>query len=312
MSKVLVTGAAGFIGFETTKKLLSDGHHVIGLDNFDETLNSNFLRRQKIGHFIHPFFTFLEGDLLNYDLEGLINGVDAVVHFAATPGLLPSWTNFDSYLNNNIMASFKIAEAIQRSQFSRKVIVASTSSVYGELAIGDENATIGPSSPYGITKIASEQIFKTFLDSSDNELYILRLFSVYGPNQREDMAWQKVIRAIMDDSAFPLTARPNHFRTCTYVEDVSELCASIVLNGGIPGTYNICGDEEVNILEGIKTIETLIGKSLKIIESKKRRGDQIRTLGNSSLARMNLNFIPSTNFEVGIQEQINEYLRQKK
>jgi nucleoside-diphosphate-sugar epimerase len=312
MSKVLVTGAAGFIGFQTVQKLLAEGHNVTGIDNFEETLNSNVHRRKKVRNFNHPCFNFLEADILNYDLNSLLDGVNAVFHFAATPGLVPSWTNFEAYLNNNVLASFKLAEAIHRSHTTCKVILASTSSVYGELAVGDESTAISPSSPYGITKISSEQIFTTLLGQSECDLFVLRLFSVYGPNQREDMAWQKVIRSVDAELPFPLTAQPNHFRTCTYVGDVAELCNSIIVRGGNSGIYNISGNQEVNILEGLKLIEELMGKPLKIIDSPKRKGDQIRTSGDSSLAKQYLGFKPRTDFRVGIQNQIDSFFDQKK
>jgi len=304
LSKIVVTGVAGFIGYETAKQLLADGHKVTGIDNFDETLNTSQIRRNKIKNFRDPLFNFIECNLLNFDYSKILSDTDAIYHFAATPGLTTSWTNFDRYNDNNILVSFRLAEAIQRFAPNCKIILASTSSVYGNLAVGDENIPIKPISPYGITKYASEQIFETLLRETGHELYILRLFSVFGPNQREDMAWQKIIRATLTGNEFPLTAQPNHVRSCTYVKDIAEFCSSLLNIQGRPGTYNICGDEEVNIIEGIKLIEKIMGRGLNVIESPARRGDQIQTLGDSRLAKEHLGFQPSTNFELGIRAQI--------
>jgi UDP-glucuronate 4-epimerase len=308
MSRILVTGASGFIGFEVVEKLLSCGHKVIGLDNFDETLNVSHQRRAKISRLADSNFTFLNEDLNSANLNEIVNEVNTVFHFAATPGLLPSWTNFRSYCDNNVMASFKLAEAIKSSGAQKNVVMASTSSVYGTNAIGDENAEIDPTSPYGITKFTSEQILKTVLAGTNNHLMILRLFSVYGPNQREDMAWQKIIRSIHTGALFPLTADKEHVRTCTYVGDIADLCNSLTSNKVKEGTFNICGNEEVNILKGINLIEKIMGKNLNFMVSETRRGDQIRTKGNSDLAKKLLGFNPKTTFEVGIKNQINSFV----
>ena len=306
MSKVLVTGAAGFIGFEVTKALLEDGFEVVGIDNFDETLNLSGQRRKSISSFKHTSFEFIELNLLECNLDQLLQGVEAVFHFAATPGLLPSWTHFSKYVDNNVLASFKVAEAIQKSPTIKKLVVASTSSVYGEFAIGDENTPLNPSSPYGISKVATEQIFHALLKGSGVDVYVLRLFSVYGPNQREDMAWGKVINSILLEMKFPLTAQPDHVRTCTSGGDISELCVKLLEISGNSGTFNICGGEEVNIFEGIKLIERLMGKKLYTEYSPARRGDQVKTVGDYGLARKKLSFLPKTDFLTGIQSQIEQ------
>jgi len=306
MKRVLVTGAAGFIGFEVCKELLKVGFEVIGVDNFDETLNLSEQRRKRISNFRHKSFSFLEVNLLDYNLQDLFQGMEAIFHFAATPGLLPSWTNFPKYVENNVLASYKVAEAVQISPTIKKLVVASTSSVYGEFAVGDEKVPIKPSSPYGISKVSAEQIFQTLLNESGVDLYILRLFSVFGPNQRQDMAWAKVINAILIDKRFSLTAQPNHIRTFTYVGDIAELCTKLLRISGNSGVYNICGGEAINILEGIKIIENLMNKKLEIEYSPARRGDQVKTFGDSTLARSKLGFLPSTDFTTGIQNQIRQ------
>lgn len=305
MSRILVTGAAGFIGFETVKKLLAAGHEVVGVDNFDETLNPSSLRRARISEIETDSFEFLELDLVSCQLSEIVDSSDSIFHFAATPGLMPSWTNFKAYSDNNVVGSFKLAEAIEASSTSKNVFVASTSSVYGEIAIGAEDAGINPASPYGITKFASEQIFRAMVDASHHNLIILRLFSVYGPNQREDMAWQRIIRSINSGDPFPLTANSNHVRTCTYVGDIADFCTSLASSTAMPGTYNICGDEEVNTLEGIKLIERMMGKRLNVFQCEARKGDQIRTQGYSKLAKELLGFNPTTSFQEGIRNQIN-------
>lgn len=305
MSRILVTGAAGFIGLETIRKLIASGNNVVGIDNFDETLNPSDLRRGRINSIDSSRFQFLEMNLDSPNLFELIQDFDSILHFAATPGLLPSWTHFQAYADNNVTASFRLAEAIRATKQPLNVIVASTSSVYGENAIGSEDSPIRPASPYGITKFASEQIFNTMLNETRHSLKILRMFSVYGPNQREDMAWQKLIRSIHLGTPFPLTASKNHKRSCTYVGDIADLCLSIVSSSLRAGTYNICGDEEINIFEGIKLIEEIMGKKLIAATTVARRGDQIRTLGDSRLAKEHLGFNPKTNFLTGIQNQIN-------
>lgn len=311
MSKVLVTGAAGFIGSSVVENLLEKGHTVLGIDSFDETLNQSRLRRNFIAQVQNPRFSFLEDCLTTLPLGELVSDVDFVIHLAATPGLLPSWSKFDKYLDNNVLATFRLAQALSSHNRGCKVIHASTSSVYGINAVGDEDIPKAPVSPYGISKYAAEQIWHSFFPENDNVVAILRYFSVYGPRQREDMAWQKFIKSVLLEEEIQLTKSSEHTRSFTYIEDVVNVTTSLVGDLHVAGVYNIAGEEEVNILEGIQLLGKIMGKRVKVRHVEKRPGDQLKTKGDSTRAKTILGFAPNTNFEEGINKQILNILSSK-
>lgn len=308
MSKVLVTGAAGFIGSSVVENLVEKGHTVIGIDSFDETLNQAKFRRNFITQLQNPKFSFLEDDLATLPLGELVSDLDFVIHLAATPGLLPSWSKFGRYLDNNVLATFRLAQALSTHNRGCKVIHASTSSVYGVNAVGDEDIPKAPVSPYGISKYAAEHIWHSFFPEEDKVVAILRFFSVYGPRQREDMAWQKFIKSILLEDEIELTKSSEHTRSFTYIEDVANLTSSLVGGSHVAGIYNIAGEEEIGILDGIELLGNILGKKVKIRHVDKRPGDQLKTKGDITKAKAVLGFTPSTSFEVGIAKQIQNIL----
>lgn len=308
MSKVLVTGAAGFIGSSVVEKLLEKAHTVVGVDSFDETLNQSASRRNFIAKIQNPKFTFLEDNLVTLPLEDLVSDIDFVIHLAATPGLLPSWSQFDKYLENNVLGTFRLAQALSSQNEKCKVIHASTSSVYGLNAVGNEEIPKSPVSPYGISKFAAEQIWHSFFPEDTNAVAILRYFSVYGPRQREDMAWQKFIRRVLADEEIEMTKSSDHTRSFTFIEDVAYLTTSLVSGSHTAGIFNIAGEEEISVLAGVKLLGEILEKKVRIKYVAKRPGDQIKTKGDITKAKTELGYAPNTSFEVGITKQIQSIL----
>jgi len=187
--RVLVTGAAGFIGSHLCEALLGDGYDVAGVDAFIpyypravKEKNLEWLREQSR-------FEFYEVDLRDGELEPLMEGVEAVFHIAAMGGLLLSWTNFDLYMTCNIQATQRLLEAARRSGGVKQFIHASTSSIYGADVTGPETSLPQPVSPYGITKLAAEHLVSTYGEQLGLPATLLRYFSVYGPRQRPDMGY---------------------------------------------------------------------------------------------------------------------------
>lgn len=304
LSKVLVTGAAGFIGSAVVRALNAQGTPVVALDAL---LDGLYPAKEKIARF--DFLTTLDGvdtfqlDLRSDDLSVLPRDIEYVINEAAMPGLGLSWTAFDLYSSCNLSALSRLIEASSAWDLT-KFIQISTSSVYGKSAVGDENQEIRPVSPYGVTKLAAEQLVLAHLRDSGFPGMILRYFSVYGPGQRPDMAYRKFIAKALAGEEITLLGSGEQSRSNTYIDD----CVAGTIQGlsaGDPGeVFNIAGGEERTINEALAIIEAEVGKPLNISRHPAARGDQERTRGDSSRAQEKLGFISNTRLEDGLGEQI--------
>ena len=304
LSKVLVTGAAGFIGSAVVRALNAQGTPVVALDAL---LDGLYPAKEKIARF--DFLTTLDGvdtfqlDLRSDDLSVLPRDIEYVINEAAMPGLGLSWTAFDLYSSCNLSALSRLIEASSAWDLT-KFIQISTSSVYGKSAVGDENQEIRPVSPYGVTKLAAEQLVLAHLRDSGFPGMILRYFSVYGPGQRPDMAYRKFIAKALAGEEITLLGSGEQSRSNTYIDDC--VAGTIqALSAGDPGeVFNIAGGEERTINEALAIIEAGVGKPLNISRHPAARGDQERTRGDSSRAQEKLGFISNTRLEDGLGEQI--------
>ncbi len=261
MSRILVTGAAGFIGSHLCEALLADGHLVLGLDAFIPYYPRALKERNLAPLYAQPGFTFAEVDLRSGHLEPLLAGVDAVVHLAAMAGLVRSWQEFEGYMTCNVLATQRLLDAAARAG-SPHVVHASTSSVYGRFATGDESAALEPISPYGITKLAAEKLVLAYGQQFGVRATVLRLFSVYGPRQRPDMGYNIFIRRMLAGETITVDGDGTDSRSNTYVLDCVEgirraLAQPEVSMGQI---FNIGGGQEVNVIEVLGMLEELTGK----------------------------------------------------
>ncbi len=300
---ILVTGAAGFIGSHVAETVARQGSRVIAIDSFSPHLYSSELKRvnwdvlSKI-----PSINLFELDLCRDDFAELVSESDVIVNSAAVPGLMPSWDLFSEYLNSNVLALSKILEVLPVSS-PKKIIQLSTSSVYGKIAIGDElNPTI-PTSPYGVTKLAAENLLKVVADKKNLKFNILRLFSVYGPRQRPDMAFGIIINKLITGAPISIYGDGSASRSNTYVSDV---VAGILLASESDfdsQTYNICGNEQYTLNEVIKILENITGKKANLEFFPARPGDQSATGGNFSKASKELGYFPNWNLEQGLKHQ---------
>lgn len=184
-----MTGAAGFVGSHLAEHLVELGYEVLGLDSF----TSYYSRQQKEANLrtakAHSAFTFVEADLCTDNLAPLLDGADAVINEAATPGLQLSWSDFDQYLESNVRGLKRLIDASLEAEIGH-FVQASTSSVYGVDATGSEDSPTTPVSPYGVTKLAGEHLLRAHSEAFGLPLTVLRYFSIYGPRQRPDMAYR--------------------------------------------------------------------------------------------------------------------------
>jgi nucleoside-diphosphate-sugar epimerase len=302
--QVLVAGAAGFVGFHTTLALINHGYRVTAVDNLDATLYSakeKILRFEILGRI--PEVKCLNVDINDLKLGEQLTEVSSAINCAAIPGLLTSWTATDRYFNSNTLGPYNLIRAVAEKSSNFKFIHLSTSSVYGDSATTDEDGAVNPSSPYGISKHAGEQLLMLQANNLGIEAKILRLFSVYGSHQRPDMGIRIFMEAMLNGKEFGLTANGKHERSFTHVFDVVNAILSCLDYCGSEHTFNIGGSETVTILELIETIENVVGKPAKYFKLADRMGDQITTSANFSRARLSLSYMPAVSLMDGIREQ---------
>lgn len=311
MSRCLVTGAAGFIGSHLCEALLGAGHDVIGVDAFIPYYPRSIKERNLRSALASPRFRFHELDLRTADLEPLVRDCDVIFHEAAMAGLMKSWSEFDLYVSCNIIATQRLLEAAKRAAIPHFIHI-STSSVYGRDAVqATEDRPLTPFSPYGVTKVAAENICRAYHDNFDVPITILRYFSVYGPRQRPDMAYHILIRALLKDEPFTVYGDGTQSRSNTYVADcVQATIAAFERRDAVLGeVMNIGGGQVVTLNEVIQMAEQLTGRSARIRREPPRPGDQKHTAADIAKAQRLLNYQPSTPVYEGLRAQI-EWERQ--
>lgn len=303
----LVTGAAGFIGSRLTEALLLRGRSVIALDSFLDELypasvkKHRWKRLQELGAKQLKLFEF---DLRKDDF-GLFDSfkVECIYNQAALPGLINDSRIYPLYYECNISALNRLLE-FAKSREIRKFIQASTSSVYGRSAIGDESSDLRPISPYGVSKLAAEKLILAYQESCNIEPVILRYFSVYGPGQRPDMAYSKLIKAALSGGEFQIHGDGLQKRSNTYIDDVVDATIRAAEVSTNEALFNVCGDETISLLDAISQIESIIGVKIRIKQTDSRSGDQRETSGKNEKIKTLLNWSAQTNFKTGIEMQI--------
>jgi nucleoside-diphosphate-sugar epimerase len=298
--KYLVTGAAGFVGSAITSELISKGEDVVAIDAFLGGLypiEEKLIRAQKLSS---DLGVEVIGQNLN---DGLVidKDVDVVIHSAAMPGLAYSWENPDDYIWNNELATLNLVKSINQAQTPRFVFI-STSSVYGKVAVGDERSVPQPVSPYGATKLAAEKMIGLVL-SSETSFSIARLYSVYGPGQRSDMAYNRFIYSALRDEEITIFGDGSQSRSNTFIDDAVDGVLLTVEKGADRDIYNIGGGETVQLNSAVETIFDLANKEPKISYEQRIFGDQDITKANFSKATEFLGFEPKTSFANGIRKQ---------
>lgn len=300
--KCLVTGAAGFIGSHLCERLLHEGHEVIGVDCFvpyypREVKEANLFKSRG-----YLAFSFHALDLRSDNLESLLNEADTIFHLAAMPGLQQSWTDFDSYTSCNLLATQRLLDAWQRTRRALRFIYGSTSSVYGRDASGDESLPCRPVSPYGVTKLAAENLCRAY-EEFGLPLVVLRYFSVYGPRQRPDMAYHRFIRAILDGKPIEVHGDGRQIRGNTFVADCVDATLR-AMSASVGETYNVGGGEAASLWDVIAQLENLTGRSGRVTHQPPTPGDQRFTLADTGKIRRHLGWQPRTGLGDGLAMQV--------
>jgi len=301
--KCVVTGAAGFIGSHLCERLLADGHTVTGIDCFTDYYPRSIKERNLSSFRHHRHFTLCELDLSLGMREEVIAGAEWVFHLAAMAGLTRSWLDFDTYARHNLTATHRLLEVLKGSPTLKRLIYASTSSVYGRYASGDESLPTRPSSPYGITKLAAENLCRVYADEFHVPAVVLRFFSVYGPRQRPEMGYHLFIDAILKGKPIKLTGDGLQVRGNTYVDDCVD--ATIQATQALPGeTFNLGGGELVTVLEVFRKLERIIGRPAIIERHPARLGDQLSTGADVTKLMRHTGWKPTTGIDEGLARQV--------
>jgi len=300
---VLVTGAAGFIGSHLSEALLARGDTVVGLDAFIDYYPASVKRTNIEAALADPGFRLVEADLRTSDLTSAVEGCDAVVHAAAMPGLPRSWTDFELYSSCNLTGTQRLAEACRTAGVA-KLLHISTSSVYGLNATGDESTPVRPVSPYGVTKLAAENLLGAYHEIYGLPVTVVRFFSVYGPRQRPDMAWHKFIAAIAADETISIFDDGHQSRSSTFISDAVRGTLGALDGGGIGEVYNIGGGEVVTVLEVVDLIASLLGRTPRLAFGPARPGDQRATNADIGKARRDFGYQPVVGAADGLARQV--------
>jgi nucleoside-diphosphate-sugar epimerase len=301
--KCLVTGAAGFIGSHLCERLLQAGHAVVGVDAFIPHYPRSLKEANLLPAQSHRQFAFHALDLRHDSLGAAAEGVEVVLHLAAMAGLTRSWTDFDLYQSCNLTATQRLLEAVRPQTSLRRFLYASTSSVYGRFSSGDESLPARPISPYGVTKLAAENLCRAFAEEHGLPLVVLRYFSVYGPRQRPDMGYHRFIRALLQGEPVTVYGDGQQVRGNTYVSDCVE--ATVRAAEAMPGeVYNVGGGETATVWEILHKLEALMGRPAQVRREPARLGDQRHTFADTAKLQRHLDWSPRVGLDEGLARQV--------
>lgn len=310
MGRVLVTGAAGFIGSHLVDRLLAEGHEVVGLDSFTGYYSRERKERNLEQAMGGERFSLIEGDILTSDPDDLLRGVEAVVHLAGEPGVRRSWgVHFQKYLERNVMTTQRLLEAVYRAGDLR-FVYASSSSVYGGDSGGpiDEDHSRRPASPYGTSKLAAEELVGLYRRERGLAATALRYFTVYGPRQRPEMALSRFIFAANRGRPVEIFGDGDQARDMTYVADAVD--ATVAALDAHPGVYNVGGGTRATVNEMLRIVERVTDVDLDVRHGPQAPGDVRSTWADTRRAARDLGYSPRMSLDDGIAAQAEWALRE--
>ena len=293
--RYVVTGAAGFIGSHLTEALQADGNDVVAIDSFTDYYDP-VLKEDNAAAF----------DVSRLDLaeeELALDGFDGVFHLAGQPGVRSFGTVFDDYVRRNLLATQRVLESAARAGV--RVVLASSSSVYGdaERYPTPEHTRPQPISPYGITKLGCEHLAYAYATAFGLETVVLRYFTVYGPRQRPDMAFARVVDALARGVSFELYGDGLQSRSFTYVADAVGATVAAMDRAAAGTLYNVGGGTEATMRDAIATLEELSGRTLDLVVRPAAAGDVRRTAADTDRIERDLGWRATTALGDGLRAQ---------
>ena len=303
--RIVVTGAAGFIGSHLCRELLSEGHGVVGIDAFTDYYPRWIKERNVAPLRPEAGFELVEADLDDLDLGRILGGADAIFHLAAQAGVRASWgRSFDVYTRNNIQVTQKLLEA-SRDLGLKKFIYASSSSVYGLTPVlpMSETNSLQPLSPYGVSKLAAEQLCFLYFKNYRVPTISLRFFTVYGPGQRPDMAFHKFFRAVAHSRPVTIYGDGRQTRDFTFVADIVEALTAALKLGREGEVYNVGGGHRETLNDLLPLIEDICGRRFEIARQDRQKGDVPDTFADITKAAKELGYSPRTGLRDGLAQE---------
>lgn len=259
-----------------------------------------------------PHLDLVEADLLTADLDALLEDVTTVLHFAAQPGVRASWgADFKVYSDNNILATQRLLEACKGRHDIRKVVFASSSSVYGDSKSFPQRESdfCQPVSPYGVSKLAAEQLCYLYWKSFGVPTVSLRLFTVFGPRQRPDMAFHRFIRAGLRGESIQVFGDGEQTRDFTYVDDIVQGTLAAAESAPEGRVFNLGGGNPTRLRDVLSLLEEILDASLSVEYRETQKGDMAHTVADIGAACAELGYCPSTDLRGGLQREV-EWVRQ--
>ena len=303
--KAVVTGVAGALGSHMAERLVKEGYVVVGIDSHTpyysiDIKKANQKEVQAVG------ITCESLDLTKDSLDEVLDGASIIMHFAGQPGISAA-TPFEDYLNNNFIATERLLEAAEKISSLETFINIATSSVYGSRASGDEASEPKPTSFYGVTKLAAEQLALARAREKNFPALSLRIFSVYGERERPDKFFHKLITSIMKDEEVPLhEGSRDHVRSFSYVGDIIDGCMKALAHApeNVGEIFNLGSNVPHTTGEAIDIIENILGKKARFKAMPPRPGDQKETAANIAKAQRVLGWTPQVSLEKGLAREI--------
>jgi nucleoside-diphosphate-sugar epimerase len=306
MQKILLTGAAGFIGSHVAEYLLNQGHQVTGIDNFDDFYLKSIKVKNISSCLENPLFTFVEGNV--GDVASLFpnSTFDLVMHLAAKAGVRPSIAQPELYIDVNLSQTMALLQWM-KARGMQKLIFASSSSVYGnnvKVPFTESDPVDHPISPYAFTKKAGELLTHTFHHLAHMDVINLRFFTVYGERQRPDLAIHKFAKAMLNGQAITLFGTGSTSRDYTYIGDIVQGIISsmdyVLSHQQVYETINLGSKNPIQLIDLVHTLEEIIGKPANIQWMEMQEGDVDRTFADIQKAERLLHYAPNTSLREGL------------
>lgn len=306
--KILITGVAGAIGSHVAERLLALSHEVVGIDAFTSYYDPR-IKELNVQGLTEKGMTLHRIDLATHDLSPALTGVETIIHLAGQPGLSAA-TSFEDFVSNNIIGTERLLCAAEKVSTIKHFINGATSSVYGVVASGDESSEPKPTSYYGATKLAAEQLVMARHRNDNFPATSLRFFSVYGERERPDKFFHKLIKAIALEEEITLyEGSDRHVRSFSYVGDIVDGIVATVdgREQAIGHIFNLGNDVTATTGEGLAIVEEILCKPARIVVSPPRSGDQKETAANIAKIRRVLGYNPKTSLRDGLARQVEWY-----